>query len=195
MPFLSIFLIISVVVLAILLRKNSKNQQQFDEEFWRKEQEANNTRRQDLSKLNYITIPIDKFPPRLHTSAEQKLHELSTQKIVNLTGITNTELKTTYGVANLELLTEYDENYTVLIATIIAYSKELLEHNDTTTAITLLEYAMSIYADASYIYTTLAKLYTENGNIDKAQDLIPFVEQLPLLSKESTIDKIKAYLP
>ena len=54
---------------------------------------------------------------------EETLQSLAGQKILNLGGKTNTDLKLEYGVANLETLCACDENYTTLCRTIYEYAE------------------------------------------------------------------------
>ena len=107
--FLLIF-IIFLIILNVTIRKNDSRQTKREEDFWGQERAANFARRKDISNLEYLTIPAEKIPHNLHTEAEEILVNLSNCKMLNLAGITNTELKLTYGAANLEELSEYDDN-------------------------------------------------------------------------------------
>lgn len=193
-PFFSMFFIL-ILILTFLLRRSSKSQETVEKQFWDREREANATRRKDISNLDYITIPLDKFPLTLHSRHEQTLQELSGQKILNLTGYSNTDLKLMYGPANLETLSSCDANFTRLVNALDGYAKELLESGQTGEAKTVLEYAVSIYADAGSIYTMLANIYKEEGQSEKISELISSAEELRSLSKQNIIEKLKTYLP
>ena len=87
---------------------------EIEEQFWDRERKANSTRRKPLTDLDFISIPYDSLPftgevgnPVIMES-EAFLLGLKDAKIVNLNGISNTDLKLRYGVANLTDLTEYD---------------------------------------------------------------------------------------
>ena len=83
LPCFTVFLIF-IIVLNISLRKQRRSQEEVDRKFWDRELAANNTRKQDITKLDYITIPSDMIPQNLHTDAEQELVELSSKKMLNL---------------------------------------------------------------------------------------------------------------
>ena len=104
--FLAVF-IIFVLILNFAIHKNNHSQENVQEQFWENERQANFTRRKDIHNLNYLTIPIEKIPQNLHTDAEKTLVRLSSDKMLNLSGITNTELKLEYGAANLDELSSY----------------------------------------------------------------------------------------
>ena len=113
--FLAVF-IIFVLILNFAIHKNNRSQENAQEQFWENERQANFTRRKDIHNLNYLTIPIEKIPQNLHTDAEKTLVRLSSDKMLNLSGITNTELKLEYGAANLDELSAYDANFTEFVS-------------------------------------------------------------------------------
>lgn len=184
-PFFTIFMVIFIVVFTIGSRQNSAKQQEVEENFWKRENEANHTRKQDISKLDYISIPLGTFPMNLGTEAEDTLRRLAEEPILNLTGISNTDLKMTYGVANLETLSQYDTNFATLVKTLNTYSAELVEAGKIDSAIAVMEYAVSIKADAREIFFRLADIYKERGDIASIQKLLEAAESLPALARDS----------
>ena len=109
-PFLAIF-IIFCLILSFYIRKNNTTQQQVQDEFWEKERKSNTVRKKDISKLDYINIPLDKIPVKLETSTEKAIFSLAEKPMLNFVGISNTDLKLQYGTANLDILTEYENNF------------------------------------------------------------------------------------
>lgn len=190
---LAVFLIF-VAVLNIAIKKSDYAQKNVEQLFWDREQKANFTRRKDISGLDYLTIPTEKIPQNLHTEAENALVRLSECRMLNLTGMTNTDLKLEYGAANLEELSTYDNNFTNFVQNITVYTKELLDAGQTDDARELLELAVSYHADASPIYTRLADIYQETGQTDKIENLIQSAEEINSLSKNIITGKLKAYL-
>ncbi len=177
-------LIIFGSILSGLMKKHTKETQQAKQSFWDKELAANNVRKKSLDDLNYVTIPLDTFPLQVMADNE-KIQEyisiaetLSTRKIVNFTGITNTDLKLTYGTANITALSEYDENYTTLVTTLQRWAKLLYDNGYHKEVCTLLEYAVSIGSDVSNTYYLLADIYKTEGNTDKIMGLISAASDL-----------------
>ncbi len=97
--------------LAYEISKHKKKQNDALESFWDKERMANASRRKSLDQLNYIRVPWDQLPTTILTDLEAvstsiaSIRALDQLKILNLTGISNTELKLQYGAANLSSLT------------------------------------------------------------------------------------------
>lgn len=192
-PFFTVFLIF-VVVLNIALRKHSRAQEAVDKDFWEQELAANNTRKQDISNLDYITIPADKLPQNLGTESEKTLLRLSSEKMLNLTDQSNTDLKLKYGVANLERLSEYEANFTKYVAALGTYTKELIEDGQRDAAKELLELAVSQHADSCPVYTQLARLYCEDGQPQKVQALIDNAKNLESISGRIITGKLQELL-
>ena len=99
------FLII-LSVLAFFRNRSVRRSEDATEAFWSREYESNHIRKKDISDLSYIEIPLDALP--LHVcsserciSLESQLTALAGKKIVNLSNLSNTDLKLTYGTANL----------------------------------------------------------------------------------------------
>ena len=165
-------------------------------ELLEKERRANFTRRQSLDGLNYITVNPDDFPVKepydneLIEELMLRITTLSTQKIVNFTGITNTDLKLTYGVANLPLLTEYDQNYTLLCRTVYDLGRELNETGRKDDAISVLKLGIKYGTDISANYLLLADLYLETGRRSSIAGLISAAQSINSLTKEATLAKL-----
>lgn len=165
--------VVFLIWLQYEIKKHSRYDDKKQKEFWAREQEANSTRKKSLESLNYITIPLETFPMDIMASDEtmKEYHEtllhLSEEKIVNLTGISNTDLKLEYGVANLPLLTHYDQCYTHLARTLQAFATYLYENGYEKECIPILEFAIETGTDISGTYKLLAKIYVQNGNKEK----------------------------
>ena len=125
---MSLKILASLIILIAVVAHATKRQQRIAEnrekEFWARERKANSVRKKPLDDLDYVKIHLDKLPvdalPDNERAEEYRslLTSLSTQPIVNLTGFTNTDLKLEYGTANITPLSQYDQNYTVLVRTL-----------------------------------------------------------------------------
>jgi tetratricopeptide (TPR) repeat protein len=195
MPIFTIIIIVFIIILTARLRKNTRIEDEAEERFWEREREANSTRKADISRLDYITIPAELIPAAASSDAAKKLQALSDKTILNLTGLSNTDLKLQYGVANLEVLSEYDANFTELVNALAAYGKELYDTERIAEAKDLFEYAVSIQADSGVIYTTLADIYQSCGETEKIKGLVDSAEKLNTLSRDSIVNKLSVYLP
>ena len=156
-PFLAIF-IVFCLVLGFYIRKNDSSQQQAMEDFLEKERLSNAVRKKDITKLDYISIPLDKIPVKLESSIEKTIYALAEKPMLNFVGISNTDLKLEYGTANLEYLMECENNFLDFIAILPDYANELIAAGETESARMLLEFAVNANADSRKIDTLLASL-------------------------------------
>jgi len=182
-PFFASF-IVFCIWLGYELHKRRNIEAKADNDFWQKEAEANHTRRKSLDTLDYIEIPFDQLPVStlpadpVVSDCLNTLRELSLSPIVNLTGISNTDLKLQYGAPNIELLSQYDQRYTVLARTLQSWANALYEKGYANEARQILEFAMKTRTDVSTSYKLLSAIYQETGRPDLIKDLIPIAESL-----------------
>lgn len=173
-----------IVAIAIASSKSQKAKAEMEREFWQRERAANNTRRKPLDDLPYIKLPMEIFPLELLSDIprvedyRQIILTLKDQPIVNFTGLSNTELKLRYGAPNINLLTTYDQNYTLLARTLQQWAQALYDNGYPAEACQLLEFAVSTGTDVSATYRLLCRIYQENGTPEKIRALYPVAESL-----------------
>ncbi len=181
-------LIVFMLVFGRILKKGSSNMQKEKETFWEKESKANSVRKKPLDNLNYITIPLDTLPMQLHTSQPDiqecidTITHLSQNKIVNLTGISNTDLKLTYGTANITVLSQYDQNYTFLVTTLQKWADLLYALGEEASVRAILEFSISTGCDITKAYLMLAEIYSKYEETEQIKDLL---EKTKLLASPS----------
>lgn len=195
-PFFASF-IVFCAWLGYEIHKHRNLEKKSIDAFWEKEQKANSTRRKSLDSLDYITIPSDILTMPLQTDDTiineclETLTELSKEPIVNLTGISNTDLKLRYGAPNINLLTTYDQRYTTLARTLQNFGKALYDNGYAKDAKTVLEFAISTHTDVSSTYKLLTTIYKEQGTPEKILSLIPIAESLNSSLKNSIIKMLE----
>ncbi len=166
--FLASFLIFILMVFFVM-RKQRKTLSEQEAAFWSREARANSVRRKSLDNLNYIKIPLESFPTHLLNDNTEvlecidTLESLTARKIVNFTGYSNTDLKLEYGTANLDALSEYDQNYTLLVRTLQKWADHLMEAGFQKEAAILMEFSVSTGTDISRTYDSLAQYYVSLG--------------------------------
>ncbi len=188
-PILFCWVLIFLVVVAYKQRKASRKQEKAEKSFWERENQANAVRKQDISNLDYVnlsgaSLPFALFEDEALKECENQVRKLAGEKILNLTGISNTDLKMAYGAANLPLLTQYDLNFTMLVRALNAWGQRLAELSFPDEAISVLSFAVSIGTDIKGSYQLLAKLYRERGEQEKIAGLKESASRLNSLMKE-----------
>lgn len=204
-PFLIAF-IIFLLVLHHNLNKGKKLERKQEDSYWKKEYEANTTRRQSLDDLTFIDFkPDDFFPVKLLEQGQvsafltaypqvkdilPRFVALSEKKITNLSHFTNTDLKFKYGIANFNLLAEYDENYLELISLLHQYGNAYYQAGYLSQALRIFEYAISIGSDVADTFLLAARVYQLNGDSDKLNSLHRNVQGFPEARKNLILAKL-----
>lgn len=194
MPIFFICFIVFIIWLQVKTKQGDKVST-WDEAYWQKEYQSNFARKKDPDDLDYITVDMDRIPMEEYCSEEEQdlyveLKKILSQPIINLNNMSNTDLKLTYGIANFEKLSAYDQNYTRLIRTLNRLGNYCFDNGNTTRAKRILEYAIELGSDISSTYTTLANIYLQEDAIEKIQTLINQMDQTDSLMKETTKNKL-----
>lgn len=197
-PIFASFVLLAGIIYTGVKRSNKMIREE-ENAFWEKERQANSVRKKSLEHLDYIHIPqeILSLDNPNHNIILQdtlaSLNKLAATPIVNLQGITNTDLKLTYGTANITILSQYDENYTQLAILLQNLAGELYEENRSRECLQVLEFAISTGTDISHSYYLLATLYAENGTPEKISDLITKVQATRSTLKDTIINNLEEY--
>ena len=171
-PFLAGFLAF-VIFLAIRFAYLNKKQETAMEDFWQREEAAKHVPKVDLSTISYIEIPMDRFPIGKYdddetAAIEDALFALKKKRIININGMTNTEVKLKYGTDNLEALSDMEEAYNELTVLLVDYAKSLMEHGDHEGACAVLEFGVDTGTDVSANYELLGDCYKA---LDRPRDI------------------------
>ncbi len=204
-PFLATFILLCIF-LNFRMRSISRKEEQREEDFWEKELKANSVRKKSLDNLEYIHIPTDRLPfgtadgNTTLQGAEDEVLALKDEKIVNFTGITNTDLKLEYGTANITALTQYDQNYTALVCALQKWGQELYNQGRYEDAAEVLEFAVKTRTDVSSTYRLLLDLYQTKLGLNedeihrKLEAMLPIAKNLNALSRKQIVDSIEKAL-
>lgn len=199
-PIFILFVIFALITF-LYMNKSNNSLSKEKEEFLERERAANSVRKMPLTDLDYINVDLSSLPS-IETDDEYILERLNTLnrlasddvKIVNLSSYTNTDLKLKYGVANLTLLTEYDQNFTTLCRCLYELSKRLYDLKDIETAKAYLEYGIKCKTDLKLHYTLLADIYEENLQYKEIVSLISHAKSINSALKTSLINDLEKRL-
>lgn len=196
-PVFFILFVIFIAWAAFERKKSSRTDDERRDQFWQRESDANSVRRKPLDELPYVTIPNWILLSDLSSSlpaddaelnrCNEVLISLKDQRILNLTGMTSTDIKMSYGAANLTQLDEYDQNFTLFAQTVYAYGDRLHNLSFDHEAMKVLRFGIDSLSDISGNYKLLATLYAKYGQREKISELKETAEKLNSLMKNSII--------
>ena len=207
--------LVFIVVLSIAIRRSDKKDKEAEKKFWEREHDANFARKKNIDSLEYVVIPddilsiINNIDSEISSSDELNdaiaiVNDLKNKKIYNLNGISNTDVKLTYGASNITLLSEYDENYSMLIKSldyiagaILGYPsenevKENIDKSRRENAKTILEFATANQSDIARTYRMLSEIYISDGEAIKLHILSKNAEKISTFRGDSIRKLIKS---
>ena len=202
MPHIPIFFIFmsAVIIVHFAIAGTKRTSAKKTKSFWEREEEANHTRRTDISGLPYINVaeaglPLDRADALGLTGEASVIRDFIEhpgKRILNLSMYTNTDLKAMYGPANLEDLTFYDENFTVLIRALNKLGSSLADAGDTEDARAVFAYAVGVGSDITETWTRLGGIYKQAGDEASLNALIASAEALTSLSGPTITNKLNS---
>lgn len=196
MPVFLICFILFLIWFRVKMKQNNSASTETSETFWEREERANFARRQDISNLDYITVSEADLPfvsemDEREAELVKEVRNRMQRKMLNLSGLTNTDLKEKYGFANLEELSGCDQNFMYFIRSLSRWGEYLFTQGDTGRSKQIMEYSKALGSDISTVYVTLGKIYASEGNTSGLEELITFVESSDFSLKDSMLKKLK----
>ena len=116
------------------------------------------------------------------------------EKIVNFSGISNTDLKLNYGTANITVLSEYDRNYTTLVRSFQVLAASLYENGNKENAKKILEFSINTGSDVSSSFKLLGTIYKSENNLSAINELIDKATKLNSPMKTAILESLNDYL-
>ena len=199
---------IAITILVAVLnhninKSNNKDGKATVSSYLKREENANSVRRQDISGLPYISIPFESLPlditlndDKMQSKIEKyrkELNYLSDKKMLNLIGVSNTELKEKYGVANLDKLTSFDQNYSRALSNLQWYASAIFEEYPKE-AVTIMEYMIDEGTDISTTYELLGKYYADTNDRVSFDRLFPKIPDKESVSGKTILSKLNRIL-
>ena len=171
------------------------------DEFIKRESLSNQVRKKPLDDLIFITFEPDFLPLKIMEEDEtavdlqNMLRRLSTEKVVNLSGYSNTDLKLQYGTANLRTLSAYDQNYTLLARSLNRLAERYYNAGYIQETKTLLEFAVSTGTDVFGTYKILAEIYLDDKNPEEIDKLIKSASRIRGILRKPIVRMLQELYP
>lgn len=200
-PFLFLS-VLGILAFRTFMKKASTGFEEAIEEFKEKEQKANYTIKniKDLEfKYMYPNKEIFPFKEYDETNEAFKIvikkqnlakRKLDFEMIKLPLGLTNTELKSMYGINNFEKIIFLEEQYNGFIRAIFEWANALYDIGEENDCKIILEEAVRLEGDISQIYALLSEIYFKNNEKDNLIKLRELVISYDLSLKEKTLQII-----
>ena len=159
----------AAAVVLYLVNRAFKGRYNLRDKYLQSDQEANTARSRDVEPEYFYAPDLSalpgKKPEAVIKCAEQTMVYFPKK-------MTNIELKSAYGVANLEKVTGYEENYNRYISSLVKWADDLLEDGKESDAISILKTTVELGSEFRKGYMNLADYYTKKADANGLNHLL-----------------------
>lgn len=180
---LTSIVLMGLVINNAIRRSNARSKKAMDE-FWERERSSFKAPSRSVSDLEYITFPDD-LPLNISTDDPQikeyqeTLVNITKNKVLDLSGISNTDIRMAYGSKNMEELSRADQRYTTLCRSLNSLSKAYMRTGHSAEALTLLRFAISCGSDIKESWMLLGQYHMDRDEREEMDKLIEKAAGLP----------------
>ena len=177
----------SVVLMGLVInnaiRRSNARSRKINEDFWKRERESYRAPARSTEDLDYISFP-ENLPVHINTDDPQikeyqeTLENLTGKQVLNLSGISNTDIRLSYGNKNMEELSRADQRYLTLCRTLDRLAAAYYEKGLREEARILLEFALSVGCDISSCWSCLGRIYLDSEDREALLSLFDKAEAL-----------------
>ncbi len=177
----------SVILMGLVInnaiRRSNARSKKANDEFWKRERDSYKAPSRPTDNLEYVRFPDD-LPIHISTDNPQikeyqeTLANVTKGKVLNLSGISNTEIRMSFGKDNMEELSLADQRYTTMCRTLDSLSVAYMDLGFKDEARSLLEFALSAGCDISSCWIRLGQYYMEKEDASALSSLIEKAEAL-----------------
>ena len=190
-------------ILSVYIRYLIRSSQPADENdhIIAKDMEANFARVKDISGDLFVVPDMSELPfqhnidaneyARLARSQISVLDKSKEQMIRPNKQISNVDLKLKFGLANLELIANYEENFNQYIWALLRWADALAQKDMLIEAVTVLRHSIDFGSESSKPYITLADVYYKMNDFANIENLLREVELHNIQAKDIIMQHLK----
>lgn len=202
MPILFIWTLIAIFIFRHHMKKSSKKQNDVSKAFWAKEASSLVVRKKDLTQVDYVYPNLTeedlKGEAWLEAQGQKSLYRYETQiagllkqPMMNFQSMSNTDLRLTFGTANLTIIRENEERWNSYLKALYQMGSKLLASGETVYSIKLLEEGIAMGTDNRQHFLTLGRYYKDSGDTDAYHQLLATAQSLESLTKNALVRDLK----
>lgn len=204
-PVLFIWFLIAIFLFRHHMKKDTKLNERASQTFWKKEQASLVVRKQSLNEEDYVKPSLDPIyfmdeayylehhKPEL-LRYQTQIEGLLKEPMVNLSHMSNTDVRLTYGTAMITTIEAYETNYNHYIKALYALGKGFYELGNQPLAKAYLEEGIHVGTDIKSHFMLLAEIYLNEKEPSKINDLIEKAQNLHSLTKNSLVHTLQDLL-
>lgn len=195
-----IFIFIVAVFNALLRAAGRDNMKNLDD-FLETEQQANYVRKKAIDQKYYFTPDMQRYPIKHYDSLDTNHADImkKQERVMKKSALhmikfspkkSNLEIKIEFGFPNLELITNYEENWSGFFRALIDWAEALIRIENFSDAEIILLNAIKDGCDFSKAFILLADIYYNKQDRAKLKELLSYTQKLDSFSQ----NKIRSYV-
>ena len=164
--------IILIIVVAAVTKRHGRLQDAKNRRFLEEEQAANTARRREIEPELFFYANLDNMPQIPEDDPHKVLRAAKRKMIRFEKPESNVDLKKRYGVAQLESITLYEENFNDFLKSLGEWAQALYEDGHIDGALRILEYAIGLGSEFRGSYKLAADIYHQDRDADALNQLL-----------------------
>ncbi|MCL1883231.1 MAG: hypothetical protein FWF81_05700 [Defluviitaleaceae bacterium] len=171
-----VLLLGAIAVIIIKGNQHSKMREQMRARFLEEENEANMVRKKEIEPELYFTADLSALPP-IPESDPYQVERCAKRIMIRFAEpITNLELKKQYGLQQMDIIAQYEENFNEYLKALTKWAVSISNENRND-AIKILETVIYLGSELRDSYKLSADIYAENRNTEKLSELLARAEE------------------
>ena len=168
--------IILIIVVAIMTKRHGKLQDAKNRRFLEEEQAANTARKREIEPELFFYADLENLPPVDESDPHRVLRTSKRTMIRFEVPESNVELKRRYGVAQLDSITLYEENYHDFLKSLGDWAQALHGEGNVDGALQVLDYAIGLGSEFRGTYRLAADIYASERNAYALEQLLQIAQ-------------------
>ncbi len=189
--------VLAGLVINNAIRRSNVRSKKTNDEFWERERSSYLAPDRDTTDLEFVSFPPDlpldvKTEDPAISEYQETLRVLSGEKVVNLSGITNTDVRLSYGKGNMNELSKADSRFITLLRTLNSLSSGYISKGYEEEGEKLLDFAVSLGSDIRSGWRMLGELYLKRDDTAALSELIKKAEALDSPKREGILKELRS---
>ena len=164
--------IILIVVVALVTKRHGKLQDTKNRRFLEEEQEANMARKREIEPELFFYANLEKLPYVPDSDPHRVLRTSRRTMIRFDRPESNVDLKKRYGVAQLDSITQFEENFHDFLKSLGEWAQALYDEGNADGALQVLEYAIELGSEFRGTYRLAADIYAVGRDVYALERLL-----------------------
>ena len=168
--------IILIIVVAIMTKRHGKLQDAKNRRFLEEEQAANMARKREIEPDLFFYADLENLP-HVPESDPHKVLRTSKRTMIRFeVPESNVDLKKRYGVAQLDSITLYEENYHDFLKSLGEWAQALHDEGNVDGALQVLDYAIGLGSEFRGAYRLTADIYASERDARALEQLLQMAQ-------------------